>query len=186
MTVRVGEQANAALCQLVEAAHLLEGALVVIGCSTSEVGGQPIGTASSLELAKELVGGLEEAAAKCRVELAYQCCEHLNRALAVSARQAKDRGLSQVRAFPLPGAGGAVACAAMLFDAERILVESAVADAGMDIGGTLIGMHIRPVATPLRLAQRFVGQAVVTAAFARPKLIGGDRAAHERPKELRW
>ncbi|MHB1506340.1 MAG: TIGR01440 family protein [Sulfobacillus sp.] len=186
MAVSIGQQAKEALAQLVQAAGWEPGTLVVVGCSTSEVAGQPIGTASSLELAKELVSALEEEAAKSGIELAYQCCEHLNRALVVSGRRVQAAALTKVRAFPLPGAGGAVACAAMLFDPGRQLVEAVQADGGLDIGQTLIGMHIRPVATPVRLAQKMVGAAVLTAAFARPKLIGGDRAAHERPQELTW
>ncbi len=180
------DEAKEALAQLAEGAQLRPGALVVIGCSTSEVAGAPIGTAPSLALAKELVMGFEAAAKEAALVLAYQCCEHLNRALAVDGRVVRERGLTEVTAFPLPGAGGAVASAAMLFDPGRHLVEALMADGGLDVGQTLIGMHIRPVATPIRLARRTIGQAVLTAAYARPKLIGGQRAAPARPEGVTW
>lgn len=180
------KEAEEALSQLFREAPLTEGALVVIGCSSSEVAGKPIGSASSLAVAKELVTGFEAAAEEGKLTLAYQCCEHLNRALAIDGREASRRGLAVVSAFPMPGAGGAVACAAMLFDSRRVLVEALLADAGLDVGQTLVGMHIRPVAKPLRLRRRTIGQAVLTAAYSRPRLIGGQRALSGRPEGVTW
>lgn len=182
MTVR--EAAREALLELCREAHLGPGTLVVVGASTSEVAGMPIGKASSLEVAVELLTGLEEAEKESHVRLVFQCCEHLNRAIVLPREILLEQRRQEVSAFPVPGAGGALACAALLTHPDRSLAETVSADAGLDIGQTLIGMHIRPVVKPLRLSVRQVGEAAVSAGYSRPKLIGGARAAQERPEGL--
>ncbi len=171
------EAAKTALEELVQIARLGIGDLVLVGGSTSEVQGQRIGSASALAVGEEVRAGLAQAAAEAGVELAVQCCEHLNRALVVRRSVARARGLQEVTAVPVPGAGGALAAAhyAALGE-EACLVASLAADAGIDIGDTLIGMHLRPVAVPVRLSTQRIGAAHVVAARTRPPLIGGPRA----------
>lgn len=180
MEAQVRRQAREALTELLQQAQLQPGALAVIGCSTSEVRGEHIGTAGSTAVAAALLEGLLAAAGEHGVELAIQCCEHLNRALVVERRAAA--GLTEVAAYPVPGAGGALAARAMEAFAAPVLVEEVCADAGLDIGQTLIGMHLRRVAVPVRLRAHRIGAAAVTAARTRPKLIGGPRAVYERPE----
>lgn len=176
------EIAAAALAELVQTAGLGAGDLVVVGGSTSEVQGMRIGSASALAVGEALATGLLLAASASGVALAVQCCEHLNRALVLSRSVCRARGLQEVTAVPVPGAGGALAASyyRALGD-DACLVASLQADAGLDIGDTLIGMHLRPVAVPVRLGVTRIGEAHVVAARTRPPLIGGPRAQY--PKE---
>lgn len=168
------EQAQAAAAELVEAAGLQKGNIVVVGCSTSEVCGERIGTASVPQAAQALYEGLMSVFAPLGIYLAAQCCEHLNRAI-VTERAAVP-GAEFVNAVPQPKAGGSFATAAYQGAADPVVIEEIRADAGLDIGLTLIGMHLKRVAVPLRLSVKKIGAATLNAARTRPKFIGGSRA----------
>ena len=170
------QQAKQAAEELCERAGLVKGQIIVVGCSTSEVAGHKIGTDSVPELGQALFEGVYEALSARGIFLAAQCCEHLNRAI-VTERAAAPLG-EQVNAVPQPKAGGSFATAAYKGFAQPIVLEEIKADAGLDIGGTLIGMHLKKVAVPLRLSQKQVGQAILLAARTRPKFIGGSRAVY--------
>lgn len=172
--------AGRSLAALLELAKPEPGDVVVIGCSTSEIRGRRIGSAGSPELACHLFRELKRAAYQHGAALAVQCCEHLNRALVVEKKTAKEHRLTTVTVWPRWNAGGALAAAAMEGFEEPVLVESVSAVAGMDIGHTLIGMHLRPVAVPVRLPWRKIGEADLVLARTRPRLIGGTRAVYSR------
>lgn len=176
-------QAAEVLRELAETAGLGPGKLVVIGTSTSEVAGQRIGTAGARQIAAELYQGLMAVRAEFGFDLAFQCCEHLNRALVVERDVLERLHLTEVSAVPVRTAGGAMAAEAYVRFKDACLAEELYAHAGLDIGETLIGMHLRRVAVPLRLKRRFVGQARVNAAMTRPKLIGGERAVYSLPQQ---
>lgn len=178
----IHSQTKAALAELIEKAGLTAGQILVVGCSTSEVRGERIGSSGSDEVAGAIVSALREVVQDTGIFLALQCCEHLNRALVVERQVMEQYKLEQVVVVPVPKAGGAMAARAMRDFADPVVVETIVAHAGMDIGSTLIGMHLKRVAVPVRLAQKLIGQAAVTAAKTRPKLIGGARAVYEMPK----
>ncbi|MBB6283085.1 TIGR01440 family protein [Geobacillus subterraneus] len=166
-------------------APLGHGHIVVIGCSTSEVLGERIGTAGSMDVAAMLFAELEAWRRETGIELAFQCCEHLNRALVVERETARAHGLEVVSVVPVPQAGGAMAAYAYRNLANPVVVEAIRADAGIDIGHTLIGMHLKPVAVPVRVPVKQIGAAHVTLAKTRPKLIGGARAVYslENPND---
>lgn len=176
MYSQIEKEAAAAAAELCEAAKLKEGNIVVIGCSTSEVCGSKIGTASVPEAADALYRGLKSVFAPRGIYIAAQCCEHLNRAIVVE-KAAVPFG-EAVNVVPKPKAGGSFATAAYREAEEPVVLESIKADAGIDIGLTLIGMHLKSVAVPLRLSQKTIGEALVTAARVRPKFIGGERACY--------
>ncbi|GIN69751.1 UPF0340 protein YwlG [Bacillus sp. J14TS2] len=159
--------------------HLEQGSLLVIGCSTSEIIGEKIGTSGTMEVAKVLFEALHKYANEQQLFLAFQCCEHLNRALVLEKEIAKRKGWEQVSVIPAPHAGGSMATYAFQHLEEAVLVETIQADAGIDIGDTFIGMHLKPVAVPIRMEQKQIGYAHVTSAITRPKLIGGARAIYE-------
>lgn len=169
--------------ELAAAAGLGAGKLVVIGASTSEVAGVRIGTGGAERIAEELYAGIDRVRQKYGFDLAFQCCEHLNRALVVERTVLERLGLTEVAAVPVRNAGGSMAAVAFRRLSEPCLAESLEAHAGLDIGETLIGMHLRRVAVPYRPALRHVGKARVTAALTRPKLIGGERAVYVLPQE---
>ncbi|MCG0277028.1 MAG: TIGR01440 family protein [Thermanaeromonas sp.] len=164
--------------ELLKVAGLKPGDILVAGCSTSEIAGQRIGTASSLEIGEQVLQGLLEATREYQVYLAVQCCEHLNRALVVEAQAAEIYGLEQVTVVPALKAGGALATAAYRALHRPVVVSSIKAHAGIDIGDTLIGMHLKPVAVPVRLEVKTIGCAHLTLARTRPALIGGERAVY--------
>ena len=164
--------------ELIEKAGLKPGQLVVIGCSTSEVVGGSIGKASDPEAAGALLRGLLPVFAEAGLCLAAQCCEHLNRALIVERETAERFGYEIVNVRPRPKAGGSFATAVYEAMEDPVAVETVRASAGLDIGDTFIGMHLKPVAVPLRLSSTDLGRAHVTAARTRPKLIGGSRAEY--------
>ena len=172
----IREQAARAAAELLEAGKLGEGQILVIGCSSSEILGQTIGHGSSVEAAEAVYEAVAPLLRERGVYLAAQCCEHLNRALIVEAACAQQYGLEPVCVVPYPKAGGSFATAAWKHFASPVAVEHIRAHAGMDIGGTLIGMHLRDVAVPVRLSQSHIGQAMVLAARTRPRYIGGSRA----------
>lgn len=177
------KQLESILAEFQEQAPLKNGQLLVIGCSTSEVIGEKIGTAGTFEAAAMIFRQLEKFQESTGVELAFQCCEHLNRALVVERRTAEKRQLDEVSVVPIRHAGGAMATYAYGKMNDPVMVEFIKADAGIDIGSTLIGMHLKHVAVPVRVKQRQVGYAIVTLAKTRPKLIGGQRAVYERTDE---
>ena len=172
-------QARQAVTELLEAAKLKPGQLLVIGCSSSEMVGARIGKGSSLEAAQAAFAGIFPVLQAHGVELAVQCCEHLNRALVVEREVAEKRGVEIVNAIPQPHAGGSFAVTAWANFRDPVLVETIVADAGLDIGGTLIGMHLRRVAVPVRLSLKQIGEANILCARTRPKYIGGSRAVYQ-------
>ncbi|MBO8156624.1 MAG: TIGR01440 family protein [Bacillaceae bacterium] len=162
--------------------QLKKGMLVVIGCSTSEIAGQRIGTSGSNDLAAVLFSELEWLRDQTGVSLAFQGCEHINRALVVERETMERKNLNQVTVVPIPGAGGSMAAYAYQHMQDPVMVEHIQADAGLDIGDTFIGMHLKPVVVPLRFKRKNIGHAHVTAAFTRPKLIGGERAVYSKEK----
>jgi len=171
-------QAEALLRVFIETADLKKDELIVFGCSTSEVLGKNIGKGGSLEAAQAITAGLLAVLREKQINFAAQCCEHLNRALVVEEELCRELRLKRVMAVPYPTAGGAFASAVYRSCKNPVLVEEIEADAGIDIGDTLIGMHLRPVAVPLRLAIRKLGEANLVFARTRPKLIGGERAKY--------
>jgi len=174
-------QARQAVTDLLERARLEEGDLFVVGCSTSEAAGKKIGTGSSPDLANALFEGIYAPLQACGILLAVQCCEHLNRALVMEKSTLKAYRLTQVNAIPQLHAGGSFGMAAWAGFKTPVLAESlrGQAHAGIDIGGTLIGMHLEPVAVPVRLSLDHIGQAHILCARWRPKYVGGTRAVYD-------
>lgn len=172
-------QARSVVTELLDQAKLKPGALLVIGCSSSEMVGQRIGKGSSVEAAQAAFQGIYPILQKCGIQLAVQCCEHLNRALILEREAAEQRGYEIVNVKPQPHAGGSFAVTAWNAFKDPVAVEAIQADAGMDIGGTLIGMHLRRVAVPVRTGLNHIGEAIVLCARTRPKYIGGPRAVYQ-------
>lgn len=175
----IREQAEQAASELLDLAKLEEGDLFVVGCSSSEVSGSRIGTASSPEVAEAIVSGLYPVLERHGVFLAAQCCEHLNRALILEDAARRLHRLERVNVVPQPKAGGSFATAVWQRMESPCAVEEVRARAGLDIGGTLIGMHLAPVAVPVRLSLSRIGEAILLCARTRPKYIGGERAHYE-------
>ncbi|MBQ2904330.1 MAG: TIGR01440 family protein [Clostridia bacterium] len=172
-------QSESAALELVEKAELKCGDVVVVGCSTSEVIGEKIGTSGTVETAQEIFNGICSVLSAKGIYVAAQCCEHLNRAIIIEKEKADALGLEQVCVVPHPRAGGSFATAAWHTMKNPVAVEEIRADAGIDIGTTLIGMHLKRVAVPLRLETKKIGEATVSAAKTRAKYIGGERAKYE-------
>lgn len=171
-------QACGAAEQLLDEAGLRPGDVFVVGCSSSEIVGGLIGHDSSLEAAQAVYAGLAPVLAARGVWLAAQCCEHLNRALIVEREAMRAYGWEEVCVVPRPHAGGSWATTCWKNFKDPVAVEEIRAHAGLDIGGTLIGMHLKRVAVPVRLKESRIGQAILLAARTRPKLIGGERAKY--------
>ena len=169
-------QARQVAEELITEARLKTDQILVIGCSSSEVVGERIGKGSSMEAAQAVYEGLAPVFSKAGVHLAAQCCEHLNRALVVERELAKKLGLEMVNAVPQADAGGSFPVVVYQHMKDPVLVEDILADAGLDIGGTLIGMHLRRVAVPVRLSLKHIGQAHLLCARTRPKYYCGPRA----------
>ena len=176
---KIEDEAYEAASQILAAAALKEGQLFVVGCSTSEVGGARIGTFSSPMLAQAVFDGICKAVKEAGVYLAAQCCEHLNRALILEEEAAEKYGYETVNVVPQPKAGGSFATAAYKGFASPVAAEHIKAHAGMDIGDTLIGMHLKDVAVPVRIARKQIGEAHVVCARTRRKFIGGNRAMYD-------
>ena len=172
------EQTHEAISELCEKAKLKAGNIVVVGCSTSEVIGSKIGTNSSPEVAAEIFAALHDYTKSNGLYLAIQCCEHLNRAI-ITERSAVPFA-ELVNVVPQPKAGGSLATKAYAGFSEPVAVEEIKADAGLDIGLTLIGMHLKKVAVPVRLENNRIGEALVVAARTRPKFVGGARAVYDQ------
>ena len=178
MNGNIYESMKAAIIELVTVAKQGKGKLLVVGCSTSEVRGGHIGKDSSLSVASELFKALSEVQYEYRFDTAIQCCEHLNRALVLERHAALARGYEEVNVVPVQHAGGSMATTAYATWSDPVVVEHVKADAGIDIGDTFIGMHLKHVAVPVRLQVKEIGEAHVTAARVRPKFVGGERAQY--------
>lgn len=174
---RIRKEVRAAISELLQTAGTKAGDIVVVGCSTSEVQGDRIGKHPGPALGEAIFEELRTAVEAKGAFLACQCCEHLNRALVIE-REAANRA-DIVNAVPQPKAGGSFATAAYKGFKDPVVVERIAGDCALDIGQTLIGMHLRPVAVPVRLATKKIGEAVLTAARVRPKYIGGPRAIYD-------
>lgn len=180
MYEEITAQAAQALKELLDTAKLRAGDILVVGCSSSEMVGGTIGKNSSMEAAQALYEGLAPILEEKGIWLAAQCCEHLNRAIILEEEAARSHGWPTVNAMPQPHAGGSWATTCWSRFRNPVAVESIQAQAGMDIGDTLIGMHLAPVAVPVRLSLNAIGKAHLVCARTRPKYIGGERA-HYNP-----
>jgi len=170
---------DAAVETLAQAGEIAPGGLIVLGCSTSEVAGARIGKGSVPELGEIIARAMLDACQKRGLNAAFQCCEHLNRSIVIEREEAVRRNLTQVRAIPQPKAGGSVPAAAWKMLKHPALVMNVQADAAIDVGDTLVGMHIRPVAVPLRIEYGSVGHANLVMAYSRLPYVGGSRAVYE-------
>ncbi len=180
MTLQQVKQDIAALLREVEQQVTFQPKqLFVVGCSTSEVAGERIGTAGAIEVAQALYDELERFAKRHDLYLVFQGCEHINRALTLERAAAEKYHLEPVAVVPVRTAGGSMSAYAYTKMDEPVVVETVQAHAGIDIGQTLIGMHLKVVAVPIRTSVKKIGEAVVTVAKTRPKLIGGTRAQYE-------
>ncbi len=185
MIRQIEEDAAAVIAEVAEKAKLKEGQLFIIGCSSSETIGEHMGTASSKDAAEVIYRTIAKALKARGVNLAVQCCEHLNRAVVVERETMQKYGFEEVNVIPQPHAGGAFAVEAYKSFTDPVVVESieAKADAGIDIGGVMIGMHVHPVVVPIRLEHRNIGKAVIIGARRRPKYVGGVRAVYNEELE---
>lgn len=166
--------------ELVEKSALKSGDLLVIGCSTSVVTGSIIGTDSNLECAEEMYSVFYPFLKEKGIYIAAQCCEHLERALVVEEEYAKAHNLEIVNVIPVPKAGGSNATTAYKVFNSPVVVDGVKANAGIDIGGTLVGMHIKRVAVPLKMENNKIGEASVICARSRPRFVGGERAVYDK------
>lgn len=178
MFENIKKEAETAVCELLDAAELKSGDILVVGCSSSEIIGEKIGKSSSIEAAEAVFEAIYAEVQKRGVYLAAQCCEHLNRAIIVESECAQKYSLEPVCVVPQPKAGGSFATTAYKRFSDPVALEHIKAHAGIDIGGTLIGMHLREVAVPVRLSLKKIGEANILCARTRPKYIGGERARY--------
>lgn len=175
----IREQLTKATEELLSLANLEENDIFVVGCSTSEIQGGTIGKNSNMEIGETVIKTLKEILDKHKILLAVQCCEHLNRAIVVEKKTAKQYQLEEVTVIPQMKAGGGAATSAYALFDEPVVVEKITAKAGLDIGDTFIGMHVKFVQVPVRLQTKSIGEAHLTALRSRPKLIGGERAVYK-------
>ncbi len=175
----IKQQVHDAVTELIEIAKLEENDILVVGCSSSEVAGHNIGSFSSVDIANAIFDGIYPILKEKGIFLAAQCCEHLNRAIIIEKQATKLYGLEQVNVVPQPKAGGSFATAAYTNFNAPVAVEEIRAKGGIDIGGTLIGMHLAKVAVPVRLSITKIGDANIICARTRPKFIGGIRANYD-------
>lgn len=179
---KIKNEAESAVKAIIDVAKPQKEDILVIGCSSSEVLGEKIGTNSSLDVAKALFKGIYPIIKENGLYLAVQCCEHLNRALIIEKAASDKYGYEVVNVVPQPKAGGSFATTAYEnFDCP-VAVEKISASLGLDIGNTLIGMHLKSVAVPVRLEVKKIGNAPLVCARTRPKFIGGVRAAYDQDK----
>ena len=179
MLNKIKSDAALAIRELIEASGISSGEILVIGCSSSELTGGTRGKASAPEAAEALLDAIYPLLKEKGIFLAAQCCEHLNRAIIIERECAKRYQLDEVCVVPQPKAGGSFATAVYKRMSEPVAVEAIKAHAGIDIGSTLIGMHLRCVAVPVRLSLSKIGEANIVCARTRPKYIGGERAKYE-------
>lgn len=177
MYEEITKQAIDVTKEIIEISGIKKGQILVVGCSTSEICGSKIGTNSNLDVAKAAFKGIYETATKEGIYVATQCCEHLNRAIIIEREAVPFSDI--VNVVPKPKAGGSLSTTAYETFKDPVAVEEIKADAGIDIGGTLIGMHLKKVAVPVRLENNTIGEAHVSAARTRPKFIGGERANYD-------
>ena len=175
----ITQQAAQVVSELIEVACLKAGDLLVIGCSSSEMVGEKIGKGSSMDAASAAYRGIGPVLREKKIRLAVQCCEHLNRALIMEEQDAERFGYEIVNVMPQPKAGGSFATTVWNQMERPVAVEHVAAKAGLDIGGTLIGMHLKEVAVPVRLSLNKIGDANILCARTRPKFIGGERAVYD-------
>ena len=175
---QLAAQARSAMTELCDIAKIQPGQIVVVGCSTSEIVGAKIGTDSNVEVAEVVFQALYDVLNERGDYMAAQCCEHLNRAIIVERAAVPNAEI--VNVVPQPKAGGSMATTAYRRFHDPVAVEEIRADAGLDIGGTLIGMHLKRVAVPVRLSTKQIGEARLLAARTRPKFIGGVRAIYNQ------
>ena len=179
MLEQIREEARRAVLELLPQARLQRGDILVVGCSTSEVAGERIGSASNTDIAAAVFEGVHPVLARAGIFLAAQCCEHLNRALIIETEAAEKFGYDIVNVRPWAHAGGSFATTVWEHLEQPAAVEHIKAKAGMDIGATLIGMHLKDVAVPVRLSLNRIGGAVLICARTRPRFIGGERARYQ-------
>lgn len=176
--LEIRDQLKQALLDLHKHREITDADILIIGTSTSEILGEHIGTAGTEEIAKILFETFKDFQLKTNVQLAFQCCEHLNRAIVVCKKTAKSFNLEVVSVVPVVKAGGSMAAYAYKHLEDPVVVEFIKADVGIDIGDTLIGMHLKHVAVPVRSKIKKIGSAHISLAVTRPKLIGGNRAVY--------
>lgn len=174
----IGAKLEQAIEALYKKGKLEKEDLLIVGCTTSEIAGGEIGKESSPKLGELVAKTCIEKAKNLEILIGFQCCEHLNRAICMERSTLKSRGYTQVSALPMPEAGGSVAHAAWNMFSHPSLALNVQAEAVIDIGDTFVGMHIKPVAVPLRIPLKSIGQAHLTLAYARPPLIGGERTIY--------
>lgn len=179
MYEEITDQARQAVLEILEQSKLKEGSIFVVGCSSSTVVGSSYGSASSMDIAQAVFDGIYPELKSRGIYLAAQCCEHLNRAIITDYSAAQMQNREVVNVVPQPKAGGSFATITYNTLEHPAAVEHIRADAGMDIGGVLIGMHLKEVAVPLTITVKKIGKAIVTSARTRPKFIGGDRAHYD-------
>ena len=165
--------------ELLSVAKLKDGDICVIGCSTSEITGNNPGTNSTPELAEAVFEVIYKILSQHHIYIASQCCEHLNRAIVIEREIAEKKGFEIVNVIPQPKAGGSFATATYKALQNPVVVEKIKADAGIDIGGTMIGMHMHSVVVPMRISLRKIGEAPIICARHRPKYVGGQRAIYD-------
>lgn len=178
MYEEITNQTRQAVLDILQCAKLKEGDVFVVGCSSSTVSGKSFGSASSMEIAQAIFEGIYPELKKRGIFLAAQCCEHLNRAVITEKEAAEKQLREPVNVVPQPKAGGSFATITYKTLESPVALEHIKADAGIDIGGVLIGMHLKEVAVPLTLSVKKIGEANVTAARTRAKFIGGERAVY--------
>lgn len=179
MKINIEKNATIAISELLDVAKLSRGDILVVGCSSSEIIGKTIGKNSSFEAAKTLFDAIYSQLTQAGIYIASQCCEHLNRAVVIEKEVAEKCGYEPVCVVPQPKAGGSFATVTYQSLKNPVVVEHIRASAGIDIGGTLIGMHLKEVAVPVRLSISKIGEANIICARTRPKFIGGSRACYE-------
>lgn len=177
MLETIKNEAKTAAEEIISEAGLKKGQILIVGCSSSEVSGEKIGTYSSVDVAKAVFDGIYQVTNEHGIYIAAQCCEHLNRAIIIERAAVPNYDI--VNVIPQPKAGGSFATTAYNAFNDPVAVEEIKADAGLDIGGTLIGMHLKKVAVPVRLSLKSIGKALLLAARTRPKYIGGERAHYD-------
>ncbi len=179
MLFEIEESARRAITELIEVGGLKEHQIVVIGCSSSEIMGDKIGTNSAMEAAESVYRGIMPVLKEKNIYLAAQCCEHLNRCIIIEEEARREYGYEEVNVVPHPHAGGSFATCVYANMSKPVAIEEIKAHAGIDIGDTLIGMHLKAVAVPVRLSIKKIGEANLVCAKTRPKFIGGERAQYK-------
>jgi uncharacterized protein (TIGR01440 family) len=175
---KICARVNQSFKELLKVANLRQNQIVVVGCSSSEIQGKRIGSSSNIYIGEAVFRGLISLIAEHKLWIAIQCCEHLNRALVVERACSEFYKLDIVNVVPQLKAGGSLATVSYQKFKEPVVVEHICAHAGIDIGDTFIGMHLREVVVPVRGSYNNIGKARLTMARTRPKLVGGERAKY--------